>query len=233
MCLWQLPGLFKLCRSGKCYIGRFEPIWWRCLRMCGCKQSPSCNLTNFGGASTSSVTMLCGRLSPGWSWFRVQNESGKISKQVRGVWVASDSCNLFGLGLTTSIRLTSLRHKKLTSQRFSWIGNLSLMYLNVFYVQTVRALPCWGLHSASSSKLRLWKVVESCLPEVEVWQCRAPLCNLTNRVSTKGPELTSLNLWVVRHVLWYPLQQFHPRNYWGFRVDGRVAKGLKRYHVPR
>ena len=157
----------------------------------------------------------------------------KISKQVRGVWVASDSCNLFGLGLTTSIRLTSLRHKKLTSQRFSWIGNLSLMYLNVFYVQTVRALPCWGLHSASSSKLRLWKVVESCLPEVEVWQCRAPLCNLTNRVSTKGPELTSLNLWVVRHVLWYPLQQFHPRNYWGFRVDGRVAKGLKRYHVPR
>ncbi len=48
--LWTGHGpriLSRTCRSGRYYIGRSEPVAWKCLRMFGCKQSPSCNLTNF------------------------------------------------------------------------------------------------------------------------------------------------------------------------------------------
>ena len=148
LCLRQLPGLFTLTafqmatvlrilsgmcgnatKCAKCYIGRSVPVSWRCLRMFGCKQSPSCTLTNFGAANTSSVTMLCGRLRPRpLKLVQSPNESG--------IRVAPDSCNFFGQGPHHLNPFNELKTKEIDKSMLlvDWKSYVS-HYLNaLFYV---------------------------------------------------------------------------------------------------
>ena len=221
--MWQVLG-------DKCVAGSAAWVSWWAKASAGLVLTSSCwprvrlSLPDFAGANTSSVTMLCERLSPR-PLKSVQ--SPKRVRQNQQTGPGDSGCTWFLQPFRPGPHHFNPFHEFKTKE----IDKSTLFVDWKSYVSQCILYPnCQGialLGPALGQFLKEFvsqrKVVESCLPEVEVWPCRAPLCNLTNGVSTKGPELTSLNLWVVWHVLWYPLQQFHPHN---CRVDGQRSKAL-------